>query len=461
MMIGASPYLLVITNFGLSFRPAFTNQTSSQSRYDRYTRKSLSTSNMNSGLEIGVSKYLFGMDVPSNGVIANIYALDPDKDANSKRNVVIPIGNGAPLKRVELKPGRYLVEAILPSGNIITKQAKAVDGKWPKVVLQAERSAHEWHSWQNLLGNVQSQTGYNASSGNTSIPDYNVRLIKRPLSPLQSGSRDASESWRVFHELLSPRFAHHFLSRPPLAITRRVAAVQHDGATQLHSFVMNYDGSLTGRVSRWYLIVETPRATRLLTMPAPWFSMVGKEIPLELLITKSPDRSIKTSWVVKDLNLGTVLGYLARGAFDSALNVGSYDSALNMLFEKYTNPLGAAAGGYVLIGSMKPDEKQDWHHWIENLRRDFKWLPDGAIQSAWLKLKQGNLESNRRKVRDALFEAYDRGFPYFSLGLQWLINGLTLLGDEDDDAQLRLKRAQQVAWRSDMSNLFTTFDLRR
>jgi hypothetical protein len=89
---------------------------------------------------------------------------------------------------------------------------------------------------------------------------------------------------------------------------------------------MNYDGSLT-------------------TAPNPWFSVNQEEIPSELLITKSPDGSIGTSWVVQDLNLGTVLGYLARGAFNSALRVGSQDSALESLFNKYTNPLGAAAGG--------------------------------------------------------------------------------------------------------------------
>lgn len=409
---------------------------------------------MDSGLQIGVSKYLFGKDVPRNGVIANIYALDPDKYANSKRNVVIPIGFTGRLEKVALEPGRYLVEAILPSGDIITQQAQTVEGKWSEVLLKAEHSAHEWHSWQNLLGNVQSQSGYDASTKDASIPDYDVWLIRRPQPRLQSG-----EVWRIF-----PRQSWlHSVIRPSFFSRRmeRVQAVEHDGATQLHSFVMNYEGSLTERVTRWYVLVETQKSARLLTTPSPWFSFYQEEIPSELLITKSPDRSIETSWVIQDLNLGTVLGYLARGAFKDALNVGSLDSALEMLFNKYKNPLGAAAGGYVLIGSMKRDEKQDWHRWIENLRRDFEWLPDGAIQSAWIKLKQGNLETNRGEAREALFQAYDRGFPYFSLGLQWLIDGLTLLGDEDNEAQFRLRRVQRVSWRADMSNLFTTLDLER
>jgi len=98
---------------------------------------------------------------------------------------------------------------------------------------------------------------------------------------------------------------------------------------------------------------------------------------------------------------------------------------------------------------------------IKNLRRDFKFLPDGAIQYAWLKLKQADVRKNRAEARDALFEAFDRGLPYYSLGLQWLLDGLTLLGEQDHEATERLKVVQRISWLADMSNLFTTFDLGR
>jgi hypothetical protein len=110
---------------------------------------------------------------------------------------------------------------------------------------------------------------------------------------------------------------------------------------------------------------------------------------------------------------------------------------------------------------MKSGEKKDWHQWIGNLRRDFEWLPDGAIQYAWLKLKQADLEKNRAEVREALFQAYGRGLPYYSLGLQWLLDGLSLLGDDDLEARERLKAVQRISWRADMSNLFTALTLGR
>ena len=90
------------------------------------------------------------------------------------------------------------------------------------------------------------------------------------------------------------------------------------------------------------------------------------------------------------------------------------------------------------------------------MRRDFEWLPDGAIQYAWLKLKQADVEKNRGEAREALFQAYDRGLPYYSLGLQWITDGLTLLGEADREANERLNHVQRVTWCADMSNLFTT-----
>lgn len=421
---------------------------------------------MDSGLQIGVEKYLFGKDVPSNGIIANIYALDPDKHANSKRDVVIPIGFSGLLQRVDLEPGNYLVEAILPSGNILTQEAEVIDGEWPKVLLEAEDSAHEWHSWQNLLGNVQSKSGYEASTKDDDIPNYDVVLIKTSSFNPRGAPRKASSEWQRWRSWRWPyRYPFLFSTR---TAWDRVEASDDDGGSQLHSFVMDYKGDLTRRVPRWWVLVSTDKAARLLTAPTPWFSFDPQhldqdraELASELLITKSPDRSIQSSWVIPDLKLGTLLGYLARGAFKDAFKVGSRDSALQMLFGKYENPLGAAAGGYVLIGNMNEDpEEVYWHPWIENLRRDFEWLPDGAIQSAWLRLKQGSLEANRGQVKKDLFQAFDRGIPYYSLGLQWLADGLTLLAVDDEEAANRLKMVQRVSFSADVSSLFTALNLR-
>lgn len=414
---------------------------------------------MNSGLQLRLNKYLFGMDVPDNGVVANIYALDADQHKNSKRNVVIPVGYSGDFRRVELEPGRYLIEAIMPSGDIICQEAETAEGKWPEVVLQAEHSAHEWHSWQNLLGNVQSTYGYNAFAEKGFMPNYEVLLIKKARPEFQSGTPLAKRVWPVLADISSQKISN-LLSSQSLGPVQPIIPTESDAGTELHSFVMSYGGDLTKDVPRWYVVVASSQSARLVTIPGPWFSP-QHEVPTELLVTKNADESIGTSWAIQDRTLGTVLGYLANGALQVALNVANHHSALEMLFNKYENPLGAAGGGYILIGTMKADESPDWHNWIKNLRRDFRWLPDGAIQYAWLKLKQADVEKNRSEAREALFEAYDRGLPYYSLGLQWLLDGLTLLGEQDAEATKRLKAVQRVSWLADMSNLFTTLSIGR
>jgi len=412
---------------------------------------------VSSGLQLRLEKFLFGQEVPANGVIANIYALDPKKHKNSKRNVVIPVGSGSTFRSVEVEPGHYLVEAIMPSGDIISKEAEAVEGQWAKIELKGEHSAHEWHSWQNLLGNVQSSSGYFAATEKVSLPNYDVLLIDKPRLELQSGSARSRDVWRVLAAVSAQKGGNFpSLSLAPL---QREHPIQTDAGTQLHSFNTNFHGDRTN-LPRWYAVVVTPRTVRLSTVPCPWFT-VEHEVNSELLVIRNADQSVGTSWVVQDTTLGTVLGYLANGALKVALDVANHQSALEMLFAKYQNPLGAAAGGYVLIGTMKAGEKSPWHDWIKNLRRDFKFLPDGAIQYAWLKLKQADVRKNRAEARNALFEAFDRGLPYYSLGLQWLLDGLTLLGEQDHEATERLKVVQRISWLADMSNLFTTLDLGR
>lgn len=412
---------------------------------------------MNSGLQLRLSKYLLGTEVPDNGVVANIYALGPGQHANSKRNVVIPVGYGSNYQRIELEPGHYLVEAIMPSGDIVSQEVEAVEGRWPEVELHAEQSAHEWHSWQNLLGNVQSSSGYYAAAADKpELPNYEVLRLTDPWRR----PYPISNEWRYLANTI--RYGARVLFRDPfLGWAQPQMPRDSDAVTQLHSFSMNHPASLNDP-PRWYAVVLAPRTARLLTVPSPWYYF-DEEVPSELLVTKSVDEPIGTSWVVRDPKCGTMLGYLAKGDFQAALSVANYQDALNMLFEKFSNPLGAAAGGYLLLGAMKPGEEVDrprWHGWIRNLMNYFEWLPDGAVQYAWLQLRQGELERNREAARSALFEAFDRGLPYYTLGLRWLVDGLTLLGEGDGEAEQRLRQVQQVAWHADMSNLFTALTMR-
>ena len=104
-----------------------------------------------------------------------------------------------------------------------------------------------------------------------------------------------------------------------------------------------------------------------------------------------------------------------------------------MLFGKAVNPLAAAAGAYVLLVAgeePEPDRHVYWHQWIKNLMNWFKWLPDGPIQHAWVKLSQKRSEENLSEARASLLEGYRRGLPFYSRGVGMLLDGLTLFAND-------------------------------
>ena len=57
------------------------------------------------------------------------------------------------------------------------------------------------------------------------------------------------------------------------------------------------------------------------------------------------------------------------------------DQAASLLLAKYSDPASAALGGLTLHRYGRLRERQDW---IENLARDFAWIPDGRILLAAL-----------------------------------------------------------------------------
>jgi len=416
---------------------------------------------MDSGLKLRVSKYLMGTDIPRNGVIANIYALDPDKSQNSKRNLVIPVGYGARYETVNLEPGNYLVEALLPSGDILSQEAATKEGQFPEVDLQGEHSAHEWHSLHNLLGNVEAGDSYYRSYDRVKEwSSLDVWALRNPPPELRSGTPEGSRAWQSLVKWTAKGSAQAMDDiGPSLEVS---LPNDRDGATQVHSFRMGAEHLPKEQLPRWYALAKSVKALQLVSVPAPWFNLDNShELPVELLVRQSEGGDLEASFSVPDLDLSTALGYMSRGALQAAAHLVDQADAVNMLFLKWTNPLGAAGGAYILLGTQPLTDTRPWHEWVRNLMNHFPWLPDGAIQYAWLQLRQGSSPENRRRAREALIKAFSRGIPYYTLGLQWMIDGLTLLGEDDKEAQRMLRSVQQVTWRADMSQTFTSIGLAR
>ena len=138
--------------------------------------------------------------------------------------------------------------------------------------------------------------------------------------------------------------------------------------------------------SRHYLGLEDETGIRgLAVLPLPWrpIEIVLREPAAGSSFAESPVQPVIT---VDDPEVASLLGYLGRRDLQSAEAVLA--QAAERLYEKLDNPFAAAAGAYILLAAdgLQEVSSKKWRSWINNLADWFKWLPDGSIQLAWLKL---------------------------------------------------------------------------
>jgi hypothetical protein len=70
--------------------------------------------------------------------------------------LTIPANWGGETHQVDVEPGRWLVEATLPSGEVISDEVAIARGETLPVTLHsAEHSPHEWLGLQYLVGNIE------------------------------------------------------------------------------------------------------------------------------------------------------------------------------------------------------------------------------------------------------------------------------------------------------------------
>jgi hypothetical protein len=394
-------------------------------------------------------------------VVGNIYPADGGGIAH--RNVLFPCGASAAPARYEVDPGRYLVTATLPSGVLLTKDAEAREGADTSVTLRTAPSPYESHSWQYLMGNIESYGAYHdgeavpvprSKGSNSGVREW--ASVIEPGHAAWIGEPKAT-SWQ-FASMLTlaeeppqrpvvfdiAHSAPH--SVPSLALGDAAARLYRFGP---HGPVDEHgEPTLCGPTGpRQFLVVSLAGSEYVVTLPAPWGSA-----QIEVLVNErqSPTGSA-ASVTVRDSRVGPALGYMVRGAFDSAATL--VKDAESMLYDKMTNPLAAVAGAYVLVGSELSERRRRWDPWLSRLRHDFHWMSDGSLLWAMRQLRRAHTEAEREGARDALVEAFDRGVPVFTLGLSRLIHGLSEFPDDAECAD-RLDQARRLSWRVDMREPF-------
>jgi hypothetical protein len=112
------------------------------------------------------------------------------------------------------------------------------------------------------------------------------------------------------------------------------------------------------------------------------------------------------------------------------------DDAAGLLLHKYADPAAAALGGLTLHRYGRLRERQDW---VENLARDFAWIPDGRILCAALLVGESDATERARGL-DMLIDA-SAARPLYTDGLALGSDLLRRWPDADrtDERQQRLE----------------------
>ncbi len=429
-------------------------------------------------------------------VLGNIYPLTEDAPSDSAwRNISIPV-SADPNCAIEIPaaPGEYLVECVLPSGEMLNNPASLRKNERKEVVLREKILLVGPKGGPLLIGeDIRSHTGVGLPGGLGMLiasgdgpekleENWNFRVAQQAVGAMFQGKVDpiliekllkvlaesllevsaasdiialrGPKGWDTRHALID------FSELPNLlqdlwymSLTQKLAVIEEsvpeflaDNLPRQYFKIRPEEGKQNIRnFMKW-----TPEGVELISLPSRWHQVDGYEKVGFGSMSDTSDgaRRFRSKVSVDDPYFSTIFAYLSAGSLPQAEAI--LREAEKMLFEKIANPYAAAAGAYVLINRGVPEQDADWPRWVENLSNWFPWLPDGAVTLGWLRLAQG--QHNEAKQR--FMEAYNRGVPLFSLGVRKLLEGLQMFDDNEHCKELA-RSVQMTARRTNMSECFT------
>jgi hypothetical protein len=427
-------------------------------------------------LALRILKQMHGPNVRL-GAVADIVPVGTSREKPAPaflRGLVLPIGDpGGPFEplTVAVEPGRYLVQATLPSGEVLTEEIDATGPEMVSVNLVSEESPHEWLGKLQALGGVPS---WRMRKARRSI--LGVAPVARPLDVhvlwfeavtskarindwLKLSSTVSEQDLKLLFGSLKKTgrlksvFANDDYEKFEIA---DIPAADAGGIPPVSLKALLGTENPSGR-SRHYLALEDDTGIRgLAVLPLPWpysnqnDSRAGQQMPVQIVLREpAPGSCFAESPVqpyisVDDPDVGALLGFLGRLDLQSAGSI--LVQAAQWLYEKVMNPLAAAAGGYILLaaGGLRGVESDEWKDWVKNLANWFEWLPDGSIQLAWLKLnsispedeaavtQEKTIEAIVEEARELLLRALGAGVPLYSNGVRLLVDALTLVANHEE-----------------------------
>lgn len=378
----------------------------------------------------------------------------------------IPVGYNAEPIAIDLDPSAYLVRATLPSGETVTRSI-ALGRENVTMIMEASHSRHEWLSWHEFTSGLGRSDEPISATVLPALADNLARTLDLPTLSFV-GQYGLTENMPVL---------------PPWPNETWKPQIVRAAGLQLEVFRETDEDYFLVRLRAneppqgWpavYIGASAPGGEyRSARLPVPWPARSDnfEQHFVEVLIARSrpglPDpRGGIASLLVRDPVVGPLISFLAAGDPASARTVSAdlYDAAQELLWFKLANPYAAAAGGYVLLRTMRGAALPDWHAWPRNLAVWFPWLPDGAVIYCWQQLLRP--DGDIAIARQYFIEAALRGVPVFTEGVRLLSKAATLFGhhpsfanDSALTAAVRLARAYSV--RIDPHLPFATWSLPR
>jgi hypothetical protein len=435
------------------------------------------------------------------------------------KKVLIPITRNADAAATEtIEPGFYQIDVQMPAGELFSQQLRITDDENHELALGSDWSEEGEFPWQQFLGSARPTSATTKKTAMNTLPSYadivsvprrrngvrvpsttgleasvprsgdlqayttrssrsvievfdssegnrRVKVIGGPLyylsdtHPNFSRTSWTTQQWKALNTLnANPGLVIE--SRRDIRSLTTLEAIEKGKDFAVYRFTRSAGkgklwDSPEARKARDCFIVIRRRGYELVCLPTPWVDRFSRvESAVEILVTKpATPHAFMTSIAIHDDRVAVMLGYMASGSLPDAKEI--LMNATTMLHDKFHNPQAAAAGGYILIATAKNTKREHWHVWIKNLMNGFDELPDGAILYATLKLRMRKDAVDVLEAVRALKIAYSRGLPVYSMGLRWLVEGLELVQNDDEELKQMLKDVRSIAARCHPQSVFT------
>ena len=348
----------------------------------------------------------------------------------------IPANVEGAARPVDVEPGRWLVEATLPSGEVISEEV-AVRGAgktFRSRCAPPSRSPHEWLGWQHLVGNIEGAETLRQIRGQRA----GGRFWPRHAAKEQTGRwlAIAAEVAGASARSASPRWpdvvAKH--RRPPIVQTSSrdhrglLGARGLDGApragsggrSRLHaprpceaSAEATWLYQITGR--RSLTTRGSPMSTGSASVSRSRCRCPGRRLRdrpggrSQMMVRMHPlEQEVHIGVVVQDPDFGTHGG--ADDRFDAAAGGDRRGPGARLAVRQDAASAGRGGGRLRSAGSRR-NARTALARLDRESRRRFPDMPDGAILEASLRLRFPQDKSSADEARAAFSKPSTAAFP--------------------------------------------------